>query len=59
MRRWYEDKDEAVSAAKHSGFSVWEVRKVSDPSWGPQWWRGNELTKTLSSDQYECVELEK
>lgn len=59
MKRWYEDKDEAVYAARYSGFRVWEVTKVNDPTWGPQWWRGMELTKTLSSAEYRCVEVEK
>lgn len=60
MRRWYQDKYEAVHAASKGGWRLWEIQqiRVKGPDGNPQWYLNTTLPKTLSDPRYRCTELD-
>lgn len=71
MKRWYNDKEKALEAARRSGYPLWRVQKrvkvqhgtrwsiERRPSGDPRYYVGFEPPAYTKSPKYEVCELSK
>lgn len=55
LRRWYDNKEEAIKAAKHEGKYVWKVQN-SGATILTRWYVFYRLPKSLKSTKYSVIE---